>query len=74
MSGSMLARASANLRVTNKASACLYAFDVSDLALRGEDIEPTDEPRSWEVGNAPLIESMRVVVDPFIVLPESVDA
>ena len=66
MSGSMLASASANLRVTNRASACLYAFDVSDLALRGEDIEPTDEPRSREVGKASLIGSIRVVDDPFI--------
>ena len=69
----MLDRASGNLRVTNRASACLHTFDISDLALRGEEIEPIDEPRSREVDSAPSAGSTSAVDDPFILLFDVVD-
>ena len=64
INGSMAARASENLRVTKKASACLYALVISDLALRGEDIEPIEEAKSREVDKDSSVGSTSVVNDP----------
>ena len=64
----MVDRASGNLRVRKRASACLYTFDISDLALRGEDTEPCDEPRSRDVDSASSVGSTSAVDDPLILL------